>query len=587
MNYNLGQFDTKKEKKKPTLKKVRELLRHTVNNKRKLGWAFVAMVFNSILSLAGPLIIGHTIDQHVTTKEYDQVLIFSAILLGIYVVAFATRYLQTILMGTVGQHVLFNLRNSLFEKLQELPVDFFNQNKAGDLISRLNNDTDKLNQFFSQSLMQFVSNLFIMIGSGIFLLSINLKLGAAALAPALFLFIYNKMVDPWVKQKNQKSLESVGNLSSEVQESLDNFKVIVAFNRRDYFRQRFGKVNDENYSRAIGAGIANNLFFPVYGFAANIGQLIVLIYGISLILQGMFTIGLLISFLSYVTSFYYPLRQLAALWANFQVALAGWNRISQILSLQSDLFKLKTDGAISNSSLLAFQNVSFSYHNGTDVLSDIDFNLQAGKTYALVGPTGGGKTTTASLMARLYDPVKGKVLLHGKDIRCYSPEERTQMIGFILQEPILFSGTVRDNILYGNHKLWGMTNEQLTEALKEAGLTQLINRFEAGLDTQVDASGGGISLGQKQIIAFMRAVLRQPALLILDEATANIDTITEKQLDDILEKLPPETTRVIIAHRLNTIENADEIFFVNANKVTHAGSLEHAVDMLMKGKGGR
>ncbi len=207
-----------------------------------------------------------------------------------------------------------------------------------------------------------------------------------------------------------------------------------------------------------------------------------------------------------------------------------------------------------------------------------------GKTYALVGPTGGGKTTTASLIARLYDPTSGSVFLNGRDIRSYQAAERTGKIGFILQEPFLFTGTVKENILYGNEQYRDFGNEQLEQVIKQASLESLLAIFDQGLETQVLSGGDSISLGQKQLIAFMRAVLRNPDILILDEATANIDTITEQLLGDILKKLPETTTRVIIAHRLNTIENADEIYFVNSGEVIPAGSLDHAINMLLHGK---
>jgi ATP-binding cassette subfamily B protein len=387
-----------------------------------------------------------------------------------------------------------------------------------------------------------------------------------------------------VKQRNAKNLKSVGMLSAEVQESLNNFKVIVAFNRRDYFKKRFEEVNRDNYNTSIKAGIANNLLTPVYTFLSNIGQLIVLAFGIFLIIKGNFTVGLLISFLAYINSFYHPLQQMATLWANLQLALAAWDRILKILNLENNMPLIEREKRKENYPLISFRCVSFSYPNGNEVLHHISFDLERGKTYAFVGPTGGGKTTTASLLSRLYDASKGQVLLEGKDIRSYAPEERVKKIGFILQEPFLFSGTVRENILYGNENFSNCENCELSEILHETGLDILMQRFEEGLDTKVDLTGDGISLGQKQLIAFMRAVLRKPDLLILDEATANIDTVTEKLLDDILQKLPSTTTKVIIAHRLNTIANADEIYFVNSGKVIRAGSLDEAVDMLMKGK---
>ncbi|HKI46232.1 MAG TPA: ABC transporter ATP-binding protein [Balneolales bacterium] len=584
MNYNLNIAAESGENQKSTFASLKSLLAHLVDEKKILIQAFLAMLVTASLSLLAPLMIGHAIDKYVQTKQYHGVLVYSAILLTMYIITFGAGYVQTKLMGTVGQDMLFTLRNAVFNKLQELPVDFFNQNKAGDLISRINNDTDKINQFFSQSLMQFVRFILIMIGAGIFLVSINLPLGAAALAPALFIWVFTRFISPWVKRRNAVSMRSVGYLSSAVQESLNNFKVIVAFNRRDYFREKFNESNQENYSNAVSAGLANNLFMPVYGFFSNIGQLVVLTFGIYLISTNEFTIGLLISFLAYITSFYNPLRQLAALWANFQVALAGWDRIARILNLENNMPVIPDKSVTKQSSLISFKNVSFAYPNGSEVLHNISFDLQRGKTYAFVGPTGGGKTTTASLVARLYDPTKGSVLLYGRDIRSYTPEERTRKIGFILQDPFLFTGTVQDNILYGNEEYKDYTRDEFASVLVEAGLDSLIARFESGLDTEVQTSGDGISLGQQQLIAFMRTILRKPDLLILDEATANIDTVTEQLLEEMLEKLPKASTKVIIAHRLNTIENADEIYFVNSGEVIPAGSLRDAVNMLMQGK---
>ena len=585
MNYNLNlkkgaQFN-EKVSTTTTLKRLMALMGEERQN------LYIAMFFifiNAGLNLVAPYLMGHAVDNFVVTKHYEGVIRYSIILLGVFSLALVSGYTQTQLMGRVGQRMLFNLRNTIFNKLQDLPIDFFNQNKAGDLISRVNSDTDKINLFFSQSLVQFMSSIFTMLGAGVFLLSINLKLGLAALAPALVLWIFTRAISPWVKSTNSKNMRSTGSLSAEIQESLNNFKVIVAFNRRDYFRKRFDEVNTENYQTAVKAGIANNMFTPVYGFSSSIGQMVVLTFGIYLIAAGEFSIGLLISFLAYIAQFYNPLRQIASLWANFQVALAGWDRISQILVLESNLDIIEPTSKEETCCLLSFRDVSFYYTPGKEILKNVSFDLEKGKTYAFVGPTGGGKTTTASLIARLYDPTAGQIILNGVDIRSMDIETRTSKIGFILQEPFLFTGTIRENILYGNTLYNEISNEALSLILSESGLDGLLERFDGGLNAEIKSSGDGISLGQKQLIAFIRAVLRQPELLILDEATANIDTVTEQLLEEILKKLPASTTRIIIAHRLNTIENADEIYFVNSGSVTKAGSLHDAVNLLLHGK---
>jgi ATP-binding cassette, subfamily B, bacterial len=549
-----------------------------------LIFAGLATLGNSLVNLTAPLLIAHIVDNYISVGVFSGMLRLAVALLLLYVTGLFTSYLQTRLMGGVGQRVMFHLRSRIFNKLQELPIAFFHANKTGDLISRINNDTDKLNQFFSQTLVQFMGSIVIMVGAGIFLMSIHWQLGLAALAPAALLLIFTRLVSPWVKRKNADALAATGGVSAEVSESLNNFRVIVAFNRRDFFLSRFAQANQLNYSKAIWAGIASTIFMPVFGFSAHLAQLAVLTFGIHLVMSGSLTLGLLISYLAYVHTFYNPLRQLAALWSNFQVALAGWDRIDAILQMQNAMPALPAAPAqplATPTTLLEFKDVSFQYTADKMILANLNLRLERGKTYALVGPTGGGKTTTASLMARLYDPTAGSVLLDGRDIRSVSPIERAQRIGFILQEPVLFSGSVRDNILYGNEHYATTSDTELLTVLEDAGLTGLLARFDGGLQAVVASTGDAMSLGQKQLIAFMRAVLRNPDLLILDEATANIDTVTEQLLEAILQKLPAHTTRVIIAHRLNTIENADEIFFVNGANVTRASSMQDAVNMLL------
>lgn len=583
MNYELNknQTDTNKNSATSAAAKLWPLIS---KEKGTLTMAIIAMVLNSLLNLGAPFLTAHVIDTYIPARDYQGLWLYSGIILTMYLVGLGTSYAQTRLMGGVGQRVLYDLRNLVFTKLQSLPVAFFNQNKAGDLISRLNNDTDKLNQFFSQSLMQFIGSIFMMTGAGIFLITLQPKLGLATLLPAIILLFVTRFLSGWVKRQNGKSMQALGGLSAEIQESLQNFKVIIAFNRRDYFNEKFSEANTINYQAAIKAGNANTIFMPLYGFAAHIGQLIVVAYGIYLITTGHFSIGLLISFLAYSNNFYQPLRQLAALWSNFQVAMAGWDRITEILALESNLKTIPAETSTSNESLLEFKEVTFGYPNGHEILHKINFTLQPGKTYALVGPTGGGKTTTASLMARLYDPTSGLVFLNGKDLRTYSETERTKKIGFILQEPFLFSGSIQDNIGYGSEEYDSISTEKMKETLQTLGLDELLDRFDSGLETKIKGSGDGLSLGQKQLIAFIRAVLRKPDLLILDEATANIDTVTEQLLENILTHLPSTTTRVIIAHRLNTIAAADEIFFINDGSVIPAGSMEHAVEMLKDNK---
>lgn len=572
------------DKRETLVSAVRALTPLLAGEKANISIALVCVIATSAANLLSPVLIARVIDTAIARGNYGALLRYAGLLAAVYVAALGTSYLQTLRTGTVGRNVLFRLRNQLFTHLSDLPIAFFAQNRAGDLVSRVNSDTDRINQFFSQALMQTFGNLFLVAGAGILLLSLNWRLGLIALVPALGMLLITRAISPWLKRTNRASLDNVGALSGDISESLANFQVIVAFNRVDYLREKFSAANARNYRAAVKAGIASGSLAPLYTLAGSAGSILVLGLGVWLIGRHALTVGLLIGYLLYVTSFYNPLRQLATVWSSLQMALAALDRVSEVLKLKTDLLQVPDLSGRAPGALLAFEDVGFSYPGGKRVLDDVSFALDRGRTYALVGPTGGGKTTTAMLMARLYDPVQGKVYLDGRDIRSFTAQDRADKIGFILQDPVLFSGTVRDNVVYGHDELEQLTDEALAERIAARGLAGFVARFHGGLATPIKRGGDGLSLGQKQLVAFLRAVLRDPEILILDEATANIDTVTEQLLEEVLDKLPPATTKVIIAHRLNTIRNADEIFFVGGGGLTEAGSMEHAMDMLLSGE---
>ncbi len=552
----------------------------------RLAWAIVVVLINSVMNVATPLIAGIAIDKFIVDKNWPELANFGWLLAGIYIVVAITNYFQTVLMGRVGQNILYRLRSRVFEKIQSLPLSFFNQNKLGDLISRINSDTDKLNQFFSQSLNQFIGQAFTLLGVGIFVFYTNAKLSFWMMLPVVGLMGITYAMSSYMSKRSRLSLQSLGNLSAEIQESLSYFKVIVLFNRRDFFRENFKKANENNFAMSVRSGMVNNISSPIYDLAWNTGLTLVLVMGIGMIVGGQITIGLLIAFLAYTDKFYAPLRQMAQIWSNTQMAFAGWVRISEILDLKTDLgvVEIKDSLKVKEDDVLVFDKVKFSYDGEKIILDKVNLDFKKGKTYAMVGPTGGGKSTMAALMCRLYDPDSGQIYFEGRDIRSYSGKELSEQIGFILQEQFIFTGSVGENIVYGNPNYEVYDKKKLKKELKEDGLEELIERFENGLDTEITPDTEVISLGQKQLISFMRAILRRPKLLVMDEATANIDTVTESLLQKIIDKLPTETTKVIIAHRLNTIKKADEIYFVNDGEVVSAESLEKSVEMIEKSR---
>jgi ATP-binding cassette subfamily B protein len=593
-------LDTGKERKETgmsgALQSSKEFYRYIRGDGIKLFWAFIMVLLNSVAGVITPFLIAKALDQYIATKDLHGLGVLLLGLGALYLLTVGAGYAQGMLMGGVAQRTLFRLRGALFEKLQDLPIAFFNQNKAGDLMSRLNNDTDKLSQFLSESIMRFVGSFFVIFGIAVFVFFINFKLAIAMLSSTFFLIIITRLVSPWIEKLNKNNLNAVGLFSASLQENLSNFRVIVAYSKRKYLRTLLEDVNQTTFSTAYRSGVANRVFEPIYDFAGSIALILVLTYGIHLISLGSLTIGLLVAFVSYTQKFYDPLRILATIFGTIQLFAAAWSRIRAVLSMENNLQvisistqrekNLLHNAIASNTGLrMELRDVSFAYEDSGTIIEDANLSFEVGKTYALVGPTGGGKSTLASLMARLYDPISGIIFLDGKDIRSYTPEERAKQISVILQDPLLFTGTVADNIRYGNDLLKDKNDTDLEGTLKSKGFSEVISRFSQGLSTAItQGSGGGLSIGQKQLISFMRAILRQPKLLILDEATANIDTVTEAILNKAISALPADTTKVIIAHRLNTIKEADEIMFVNGHHVTRAGSFHDAIRLIENSK---
>jgi ATP-binding cassette subfamily B protein len=552
------------------------------------GWNMIIIVFTVLInigtSVATPYIITRAIDGPIANKDIQTLAIMSGGLVLLFIISAIAAYGQARIMGYVSQRVLFRLRGTVFSSLQSLPIDFFNRNKAGDLISRINNDTNKINQFLSEGVLRFTSLFFSLIGIAAMMMYLNWQLASIVLLLTAIIIFITRIVTPYIELVNKGSLVDQGSLSSEIQEGLTNFNALVAFQIQDYFKDHFTSISEKVYKAKIKANILNEGIAPLYTFTANIAQIILLIVGIRFILAGSITIGLLIGFLAYAQKFFEPLRILGSIVGSLQGALAAWTRVREIISLKSNLIIEEANDNSDNKSneLLAFKDISFGYDEDM-IIHNMSFILEKGKTYALVGPTGGGKSTTASLMARLYDPQQGVIDLKNRDIRTYTDEERTNSIGFILQEPFLFTGTIGDNLRYGNSELLNSSDEELLEKLKSHNLTELMDTFDNGIETIIE--NNGISIGQKQIISFIRTLLREPELLILDEATANIDTVTEQNLQSILSQLPDTTTKVIIAHRLNTIKKADQIFFISGGILTPAEDFDSALNLIQNQEG--
>jgi len=480
------------------------------------------------------------------------------------------------------RHVVMS---NYFEHILQLPMSFHGAMHSGRMLKIMLTGVDSMwwlwLGFFREHFAAFVS-LLVLLPLSLFL---NWRLALLLIILCVVFAGITALVVRRAEAGQSEVERHYGDLAERASDALGNVALVQSYARVDAEVVGIKEVVNKLLSAQMPVLSWWAICAVLTRASTTLTVLSIFVVGIWLNIHGLTTVGEIVTFTSFAGMLIVRLEQ-AVGFANrlFQdrPRLIEFFEVADTVPSVRDRSDAIDPGRVHG--LVEFADASFSYDGKRAAVTGLKFTALPGEVIALVGPTGGGKTTTASLMARLLDPAVGAVLLDGRDIRSYTPEERTAKIGFILQEPFLFTGTVRDNIVYGNSRYRDLSSEQLVEVLKVNNLGELLVRFEQGLDTKVTSSGDSISLGQKQLIAFMRAVLRNPELLILDEATANIDTVTEQLLQGILNKLPSTTTRVIIAHRLNTIANADEIFFVNAGEIIPAGSMEQAVDMLLHGK---
>ncbi len=486
------------QKQEPNKKaSAKDFLSYLAEDKVKLIFAFGFIFMNSAANTLSPFLISRAIDKYISVGNVDGLLNTVMILAGVALVTIATGYAQGMLIGRISQRTLYRLKEGLFAKLQSLPIAFFNQNKAGDLMSRINNDTDKINQFLSQWIGQFIGVMFSLVGVISFSLYLNWKLSLVMMSMTVFIYLVTLLFSPKIRKENKKNLEANSDFSAALQENLTNFRVVAAYSKRDYLENHLEKTNDATFKSALSSGFANRVFEPTYEFFGATALILVLSYGFHLISIGGATVGVLIAFVAYTQRFYDPMKTLATAFGAIQLATAAWVRLQEVFSLENNLKTTNPEGDQNGKPKLRLElkNVSFSYDEKNMVIENANLSFEPGKTYALVGPTGGGKSTLASIMAHLYDPTSGFVYLNGKDITIYSQEETAKEISVILQDPILFTGTVAENILYANTDFANMSTEDLNRILEHKGFKEVIKRFEDGLSTVIKQNGAGLSIG--------------------------------------------------------------------------------------------
>lgn len=519
---------------------------------------------------ASPLLIGMAVDKFISKGDSAGL---GSIVLALAVIFFlgmiATRY-QIYLINQVGQSILADLRQRVFIKVESLSLQYLEDKQAGDLMSRLVNDIDALNNFFSQGLAQMIGQFFTLIGIAIAMLILNWRLGIAVLIMIPVLLLVTNLFSRMARNAFRKTRTTIGDISAELEEEISGVKVAQAFNRTDVNVRKFAERNAANRDANISATAVTSGFAPTMDVLSTVDMALVAGMGGAMVIAGTASVGVVVAFLQYVQNFFRPILQVAQLWASAQSAFAAAERVFDLLEVAPSISD--SPDAIMMPSIqgkIEFKEVSFQYEEDQPVLQKVSFTANPGQMIAIVGPTGAGKTTMVSLLARFYDVTGGAVKIDGMDVREVSQKSLRSQMGIVTQEPFLFSGTIMENIRYGR---LDATEDEVIAAAEAANAADFIRRLPKGYQNEVGERGKLISQGQRQLISIARAVLANPRILILDEATASIDTRTEVLIQSALQKLLHGRTSFVIAHRLSTVRSADQVLVISDGVIAESGT---------------
>ena len=540
---------------------------------RYKGWTFASiglLLLYILFSLANPYLIGVAIDQFISHGDLKGLAIISVVLIVVNVLMWQAQYWQVWTMSWAGQQILYHLSTDMFTHLQRLSLSFYDRTQIGRVMSRLQTDIDVFEGMLSSGLLSMLGSLLSLVGIVIAMLIMNVPLALLSFTVLPIMFVITAYWQKYATRSFRRTRAAISVVNATLQENISGMRVIQSLVREERNRDEFDELNAYNRDANNEASRIAALILPLVEVVAALAIAIAILYGGVQVSHGALTVGVLVAFTLYINRFFDPIRDISQQYSQLQRAGVAAERIFQILEMPVDI--VDKPGAEELPQIegdVEFRDVTFGYSRDIVVLRDFNLRIQAGQTVAIVGPTGAGKSTIAGLLARFYDIQDGAVLIDGHDVRDVTQRSLRSQIGVVLQEPFLFTGTIRDNISYGR---LNASNEEVEEAARAVGAHDLIARLPEGYDTPIRERGRNLSVGQRQLISFARALLADPRILILDEATANIDTFTELIVQQGLKRLLAGRTALVIAHRLSTIKGADNIVVLQAGRIIEQGT---------------
>jgi ATP-binding cassette subfamily B multidrug efflux pump len=570
MWHTLGREEEKRERKVPDRVLIARLAKYVLKYKWRFTIAVVAVLVTSLTALLPPYLFKVAIDSYIVKGDLAGLAFISSILICIYLINLVSDYQRTYQISWIGQNMVNEMRKQLFSHLQELSFSFYDRSEAGEIMSRVTNDTDTLSQMFVQGVITLVSDVLTLVGVVAIMLWLSIRLALATFLVIPPLFLLTWLFQSRLRRAYRATRKKIAKVTSRLEESVSGIREIKSFTRERDTIDVFREANIENLQANVRAGRLFALLVPVVQILGAVGTCIVLWFSGVLTVSGGITLGVIVAFLLYVSSFFRPIIDLTMFYNTVQSSLAATERIFETLDTKPEIADIPDAVELKNvEGEIIFENVTFGYDPAHPVLRDVNIHIKPGKTLAIVGPTGAGKSTIVKLLSRFYEPQKGTITVDGYDIRKVTLESLHRQMGIVLQEPFLFSGTILENIRYG--KL-AATDDKVEKIAKMVGVHESVNRLPHGYETDVGERGARLSVGQKQLVSFARALLRDPPILILDEATSSVDPYTELKIKRGLAVLLKDRTSLVIAHRLSTVRNADHIIVINEGKIVEEGN---------------
>jgi ATP-binding cassette subfamily B multidrug efflux pump len=566
-------FQGPKERAKNALGTVGRLWQYIRRQRGGMILVSLMVLVTVVLNLAGPYLLGVAIDTCIVrTVDIRALAVLVALMLSLYAAAALAVWIQQYIVVGVSQRVIRDLREDLFGKLQTLAIRFFDANPHGELMSRLTNDIENINTTLSMSIIEIMTSALMVLGVIIMMFALNWRLALTALLTIPLIYLITKQVATRTRKGFQDQQKHLGSLNGIIEETIAGHRAIKVFCHENETINEFCSVNQELRRSSVHAQVFIGFMGPLMNMTNNIGFAVVAFAGGWMAITGIATVGILASFLTYTRRFYRPLNQIAQLYNTIQSALAGAERVFETMDERPEITDRRGAPPLGKvRGEVVFDHVTFGYEKGIHVLKDVSFRAEPGETIALVGPTGAGKTTIVNLLTRFYDIEGGSIRIDRKDIRGVQRDSLRRNLGIVLQDTFLFADTVKENIRYGRIET---TDEEIIQAARLAHADQFIRHMPEGYDTRLTEAGSNLSQGQRQLLAIARAVLSDPAILVLDEATSSVDTRTEIYIQKAMLNLMKGRTSFVIAHRLSTIRGAELILVINEGRIVEQGRHE-------------